>query len=118
MGVLVPLRLAVKTVGDPPKSPSALCWAAGTSQESWSDRSVPDSRTIDSACAGCILAALPVVAKTELSPSVDSATLLHTLAPLWPGIAGQVACWTPVSWLNSTTPAGTSGLSHWEEMPT
>src|SRR5215469_1117376 len=112
IGVVVPSRSAANAVGDAPKSASLVRCAAGNCQESLSDRPVPDSRTIDSAFGG-LRPALPVVTKTEPSPSVDLARLLQTLPPAWPpGIVCQEPSDAPVSWLNSTTPAGTSGSSH------
>src|SRR5215467_2873322 len=119
IAVVVPLRSAENTVGEAPKSASPVCWLAGTCQESKSDRPVPDSRTIDSAYSGAGLPMpLPVVAKTEPSPNVETARLLQTLPPALPGTVCQEPSGAPVSWLNSTTPAGTSGASQSEEMPT
>src|SRR5690242_10534365 len=112
IGVGVPLRLAVNTVGEAPKSASRTCSLTGTCQTSSCERPVPESRAIDSAFGGCVGGGvLPVVTKTEPSPNVEAARLLHTLAPAWPGIDCQKPSWAPVSWLNSTTPDGTKGWS-------
>src|SRR5215470_17896569 len=110
--------MAVKTVGEPPKSESKTCCDFGISQESSGFSVVPSRITSDSANGFCgDDPELPV--ETATLPSGRTATLLQTLPPSVPaGSVDQLASWLPVPWSNANTPPWTSGLSQREAMPT